>query len=109
MRPVNSYPRAPRGRRIFIVLLALLAFTTITATHGVMPEGEMHHEGAVECLATTADVSSVRTCTATLETATARETFASSVVGLVAENDPQPTPTGAYARHGPSDLQVFRT
>ena len=109
MSPANSQHRGARGHRFLVVMLALFAFTTITATHGVMPEDEMHHDGAVECLATTADVSTAKTCASVLETAATREAFSVNLSALAVEGEVRPTPTGARARHGPSDLQVFRT
>lgn len=91
------------------MLIATLALLAVFATHGVMADESMHDEGASECLATAADVSPAKVCDPLISTAGSHDLVA--VVSGLAEpaDDPRPAPSGYRARHGPSDLQIFRT
>lgn len=98
-----------RRSRVLHTLIATLALLAVFATHGVMADENRHEQGAVECLATVADVSPAKVCDPLVSTAGSHD-----LVGVIAgfaepTNDIRPARSGYRARHGPSDLQVFRT
>lgn len=91
------------------ILVASVALFAVMVTHGLMSDDGMHTENAAECLATVSSVSLATICAPILSPALSQVLLSSSSIPLLMEDQARPVPTGAYARHGPSDLQVFRT
>ncbi|MBJ7353665.1 MAG: hypothetical protein JHC98_02475 [Thermoleophilaceae bacterium] len=91
------------------MLIATLALVAVFATHGVMADDSMHEEGGSECLATASDVSPAKVCDPFVLTAGSPDPAIAFRVFEDPSDDPLPAPSGHRARHGPSDLQVFRT
>jgi hypothetical protein len=91
------------------ILVATIALFAVLVTHGLMADDAMHMENTAECLATVSSISPATICAPIVPPAILQVVRSSASIYVSLEDQTPPAPTGAYARHGPSDLQVFRT
>lgn len=100
---------ASRQSRTICVLFAAIALIAVLITHGLMADDAMHEENAAECLATPTDTSPGKLCTPIAPSWMTKRLLPARSIAMELEDAVRPAPSGAHARHGPSDLQVFRT
>lgn len=105
----HEHTQRSASHGMLLILLAAVALFAVLITHGLMADDDMNTENAAECLATVSGLSPVTICSPILPPALSQVVLSASSIFFAPEDHPRPAPTGAYARHGPSDLQVFRT
>ena len=90
------------------ILIASIGLFAVMVTHGLMTDDSMHTDIAAECLATVSSVSPATICAPILSPAVSQDLLSAGSAPFLLEDQARPAATAAYARHGPSDLQVFR-
>lgn len=108
---IQRYEQTSRdaSHGMLCILVATIALFAVLITHGLMADDAIHTENAAECLATVSSISPATICAPIVSPAMSAVVLSASSISLALEDQPRPIPSGAYARHGPSDLQVFRT